>query len=284
MAFVRRLMQALVDVAHFRKRWTYQFFEKWLPRVSLRSTWRLRAAVLRDDRCEPEIVSLRFHHPVSAEIAIRVPSSDARSIDEVFYRRVYEETAEVVGDARTILDLGANVGAATIWFCNRFPSAHIVSVEPHPQTFRLLERNTRLLVSSGRCKLQQAALVDQMGPVFLSAMPDDNLYDSVKIAGDSRDGSIEVVGTTIDEVLTRSGFDTVDLMKVDVEGSERALFSGALDWLDKVRVLAIEFHDDCRAECNFDRIMRDRRFSVIDDGHTTIARNNRLCRAGSDEP
>jgi FkbM family methyltransferase len=36
------------------------------------------------------------------------------------------------GQTPLILDLGANIGASAVWFAVRYPAAHIVAFEPHP--------------------------------------------------------------------------------------------------------------------------------------------------------
>jgi hypothetical protein len=59
---------------------------------------------------------------------------------------------------------------------------------------------------------------------------------------------------------------------VDIEGAEVELFKGNLDWLLKVRAIAIEFHRDSRNVSAFDRIMADYGFSILVDGaHTVLA-------------
>ena len=56
-------------------------------------------------------------------------------------------------------------------------------------------------------------------------------------------------------ILEASGFDVVDLVKIDIEGAERAVFR-QVDWLERVRALAIEFHGSAREEIGFDALMR----------------------------
>ena len=47
------------------------------------------------------------------------------------------------------------------------------------------------------------------------------------------------------EVFNRSGFDSIDLLKVDIERSERVVFGpDARAWLPRVRNIVIELHDD----------------------------------------
>src|SRR5919109_152962 len=42
---------------------------------------------------------------------------------------------------KIILDIGSNIGASIIYFHHQFPDANIFGFEPHPDTFRILEKN-----------------------------------------------------------------------------------------------------------------------------------------------
>jgi tRNA1(Val) A37 N6-methylase TrmN6 len=45
------------------------------------------------------------------------------------------------GAGLTIVDIGANVGAFSIWASLRWPDSVVHGYEPHPQTFEILRRN-----------------------------------------------------------------------------------------------------------------------------------------------
>jgi hypothetical protein len=65
-------------------------------------------------------------------------------------------------------------------------------------------------------------------------------------------------------------------VKVDVEGAEIELFKGDLDWLNHTGAIAIEFHGNARAVCNFDNIVHQYGFAVqAEDGHTVLAVSTR---------
>ena len=60
--------------------------------------------------------------------------------------------------------------------------------------------------------------------------------------------------TTVGKLLAESGFDEIDLLKVDIEGAEKEVF-GAPDvdeWLPKVKVLTIELHDRMKRGCSYE--------------------------------
>jgi FkbM family methyltransferase len=57
-------------------------------------------------------------------------------------------------------------------------------------------------------------------------------------------------GYTVDELLDSAGAERVDILKIDIEGAEREVFSGQVDrWLGRVGVLVLETHDRLRPGC-----------------------------------
>ena len=48
--------------------------------------------------------------------------------------------------------------------------------------------------------------------------------------------------TTIPAVLDQSGWPTIDLLKIDIEGSEKDLLGRNNAWLEKVKAIVLEIH------------------------------------------
>jgi len=213
-------------------------------------------------------VLLQFKRPVPVRAEIRVFGSDLTAAGEVFRDNVYEVACRA-SSHRTIIDLGANIGLASLYFASRFPEASILCVEPVASSRALLLRNLRGVIAAGRCSVLGAAVWDIDGASLqFSAQPGEYLSTHMEPA--AGEGSIE--GLTMAQILRRSGFEVVDLLKVDIEGAEVRLFSGDLAWLDRVRSLAVEFHQNSRQASRFDAIMRQKGFRVVDEGgHTVFA-------------
>jgi len=140
-----------------------------------------------------------------------------------------------------IVDCGANVGMAALFFRLRFPGSRVVAVEPHPRAFRLLEENTG---GDARIERIEAALTEDGAPARLFAPSDDaaSLASSV-IPGLMSGEAVEVAGIRLSELLARLD-GGVDLLKLDVEGAEYGALrdchrSGALA---RVREVAVEYH------------------------------------------
>lgn len=55
---------------------------------------------------------------------------------------------------------------------------------------------------------------------------------------------------TIDDILKKSGHDQIDILKLDVEGAEKEIFSNSYEyWLPRVKVLILEIHDWIKKGC-----------------------------------
>lgn len=139
-----------------------------------------------------------------------------------------------------IVDLGANVGYASIAFANMFPRAKVVSVEADSENFRALQRNTASLQN---VTCFHAAIWPTSGRVRIDnpgAMSWSRRVAEVKRDSDD-EGSVSAI--TMSELIEQADIDRVSVLKIDINGAEVNLFSEATDWLEKVDVLIIELHD-----------------------------------------
>jgi len=132
---------------------------------------------------------------------------------------------------RRVLDLGANVGFASMLLAERYPDAEIVALEPAPDTFATMVRN---VASFGAVRPMQVA-VGTDGPVFL----DLNVPSVERHA--SRSG-VEVRGISLTTLLDDLGWQEVDLMKIDAEGAEFQVFSDPA--MSRVRAIVGEIHTE----------------------------------------
>jgi FkbM family methyltransferase len=212
--------------------------------------------------------------PVRQEIFLREVGSDMLTFNEVMIEQVYRGVVERVPDCRTMIDLGANVGLATLYFAAHYPACRFYAVEPNPDTYALLRRNLEALVAAGRCETFQGAVWGSEQELVAAADWSSDHFS--RFAGRERaDGEADGVafkGLPIDRLMEAAGFDHVDLIKADIEGAETELFRGDLGWLERVGAIAIEFHGDSRDVIRFDDVMREHGFGVVDEGgHTVLA-------------
>ena len=143
--------------------------------------------------------------------------ADAHALREVFVDRQYELDAAVAPEA--ILDLGAHVGAATLFFRLAYPEARIVSVEPDSQNYAALRRNVGDLPG---VDLVPAAVGGAPGTA--SVVRRDLSWATQVVPG--AHGAETVPVHTLNELIARAGADAErTLVKLDVEGAEWDILS-----------------------------------------------------------
>ena len=168
-------------------------------------------------------------------------SGDIFIFFEVLLDQLYE-SPDPKSPSPTIIDAGANVGIATLFFHMRFPEARIVCIEPDPDNFELLRRNVASLPG---VHVVNAALSDTSGTVGWQAGP-------AGYAGRiEHSATRKVRALTLADLLRDHGIEHVDILKVDVEGAENMVLQDAAV-LQKVDCIMLELHtphtlDDLRA-------------------------------------
>jgi FkbM family methyltransferase len=172
-------------------------------------------------------------HPLWA----RAGTSDVETFEEVFLMRQYD--LPFAGFEPThILDLGANIGYASVYFAARWPQARILAVEPATGNLGLLEKNTR---PWNRITCLQAAVWSHPSWVQVANPKDAANAFRMSEAHDAREENIPA--HTISQLIERQGCKQLDLLKMDVEGAEAEIFQNSTEWLARVKVLIIELHD-----------------------------------------
>lgn len=145
-------------------------------------------------------------------------------------------------ECRLIVDAGGYIGTAARALSRMFPEATVVSVEPSPRNFRLLEQNTADLPNVVRV---QAALVADGEDGVIKLMDRGTGHWGYSIAAqDTGAEAIDVAKVSLSSILAQyaSGSGRI-LCKMDIEGAEKDLLDKADSWLARCDVLAIELHE-----------------------------------------
>jgi FkbM family methyltransferase len=133
------------------------------------------------------------------------------------------------------VDVGAHIGWFTTLAAAKVGSAgQVIACEPYPANKALLERNVRLNGSSN-VHLVGAALGSSAGTLRIAMGPDSG---SVTAVGWAHRNEADVVMTTLDDVVDASL--AVTLLKIDVEGWEAHVLTGARQTLRHTRSVLFE--------------------------------------------
>jgi FkbM family methyltransferase len=151
--------------------------------------------------------------------------------------RAYEGAVDA-GVWPLIIDAGANIGLATVWFAQRFPRARVLAVEPDAENFRLLKMNT-------------AAFGDRVTPVHggiwheraqLSIMNPESGSAAFRVSTASG-APTGIAAYTVDDLCSMVGVDAPLIVKLDIEGSQASLFSANTGWVERTHLVCLELDD-----------------------------------------
>lgn len=257
--------------------WTVNFLRDWGPVMTVPSLLRWRDYCLRETHnrlSADRQLRLRLRPPVATDVHLREIGSDYHTFLEVMGLQVYRAVVETVPGCRTVIDLGANIGLATLYLAGHYPASRLVAVEPNPDNYRVLEANLQALIAGGRCQTIEAAVWSSERPLAPCQPGEECHYNAFAVTEQSSpaNGGAAIQGMTIERILELSGFDEVDLLKIDIEGAETELLRGDVSWLERVGAIAIEFHADSRIESGFDPIMERYGFQTRQEtSHTVLA-------------
>jgi FkbM family methyltransferase len=176
-------------------------------------------------------------------IIVRKGTSDFEVYRDIFVLKHY--SLPFKNEPGLIIDCGAYVGYSSIYFSTKFPKSKILAFEPSFSNFEVLKKNT--------AKYPNISIFNKgiwSKNTFLKIVDDKSgEYAFSVIESDSSDYDVESV--TIDEAIRISGFQTVEILKMDIEGSEYEIFSQPeISWLNNVRTFVFEFHDRIKPGCS----------------------------------
>ena len=197
--------------------------------------------LIKDERAQHIVLNMEFN---GADLSLRIDDSDIRVFKQIFVDNEYD-SLNLPETAKTIIDLGANIGLSALFFIKKFPDSHIVAVEPDAVNFSIMEKNLEKFSKS--ISFLQAAIWPTDGEVSLVEEDDDHAslgawgYRTEASNGNS---GLSVKAVTIPTIMKQYNMDFVDILKVDIEGAEYELFEKNYeDWIDKVGLIIIETHD-----------------------------------------
>lgn len=165
--------------------------------------------------------------------------SDWFSVQEVLLDEEYAVARSLLAgnDQPLVIDGGANIGAFSLYMLAKFPNALIHAYEPSEDTFAVLAANTRER-GAANWQIHRAALWKECGTVQFEMRE----YSTSRRIGSG--GSVSVPAIDLATVMAAAGTDTVDLMKIDIEGAEGEFLIGQAEQLSRVTHVLLELHPD----------------------------------------
>lgn len=158
--------------------------------------------------------------------------------DKIIIREIWEEDIYRLEDGHLnrggiVLDVGANIGTFSIYCASK--GAEVLAVEPEPSNLEVLKANIEINNMQDKISVIEYGVSDFDGEAVI-----DNSGGGSTIK-DGKDGTtISII--SFDNLLKKYQIEEVDVLKVDIEGSERELILGASrDSMNKCNYITMEF-------------------------------------------
>jgi FkbM family methyltransferase len=189
--------------------------------------------------------------------------------------------AALCKNAHAILDIGANTGIFSMIAQNNNPHATVIAVEPVPINFNVLTENIKknkfniytekIALSNTDGLAKMFMLKDRLN--YMTSVNDDRYANAPHVKGDYEVVEIEVPVKPFSYLTDKYQLDSIDLIKIDVEGHEIAVINAMLPYLKKHKpILLIEVIGDENAII-LDTLFKEMNYKYIsiDERHTSKA-------------
>lgn len=171
---------------------------------------------------------------IKYEIILRKNTSDKNAFKQIFLLNEYDLFD--FKNPKTVIDAGGNIGLFSILVKKKYPDSKIICIEPDEENYSILSKNLSFYSNIFNeykglwhkdCKLS-IVKKEEIGAWGTQVIENEN-------------GSIDAI--SIDTIFKKYSIEYIDILKIDIETSEKYLFDNNIDWLLKSRYIIIEFHD-----------------------------------------
>lgn len=205
-------------------------------------------------------------HPFS----IRNNPYDYATFEEVLLEETYD--LKTANEIKYIIDGGGNIGLTACYFASKYKNAEVITLEPDIENFKQLQKNT-VLYNNITAILSGIWNEDDL--IKITDLSAGNNAFTVEKATENDPGAIKAL--SISGIMKRQGFPHIDILKLDIEGSEKEVFEGGFEeWLPQTKIVIVELHDEMKKGCSqsvFKAINRyDFSFSI--KGENVVFKNN----------
>ena len=207
---------------------------------------------------------------------LRKNTSDIAVYHQIYYLKEYKTVVDFILNQFKlqidhIIDVGANIGCATCYFLEHFPNANVISIEPDHGNFNMLVKNTNW---SNKVQTINAAVWDKSINLRKAVnFRDGREWSSSYEIDDNQIAENAIKVVTLKEIVANAGLTGFVLLKIDVEGAEKHLFTADsdLNYLQNIHFLALEIHDEVCDRQLIESLIRENGFVIFDYNETTLA-------------
>ena len=165
-------------------------------------------------------------------------------LDNGEYDFFYSPEYSCIKNAKVIIDAGACIGIFSRMMNQLDKDALIIAIEPEKNNFNLLKENLKY---SSNIICKENGLWNKKCKLIVEHSKTGEWGFTVK----ESEENVDVEAIRVQDIIKQFKIERIDILKVDIEGAEVEVFDNNADeWLDKVKMCVIEFHERKRPGCS----------------------------------
>lgn len=194
------------------------------------------------------------------KIYVRTNSPDVKVAISSLYFKEYDSIR--CFNPKIIIDAGANIGTSSIFFAEKYPNALIIAIEPEEMNYKLLVKNTSsykniITINSALWgTIEKRTLQNRFTGHWGYTIA--NTTNSIETTNQ------EIKCITMESIIKTYTIDSIDILKMDIEGSEKNVLENSKKWIDLVKVLSVELHDRICIGCDRAFYLATKDFEVFE--------------------
>lgn len=175
-----------------------------------------------------------------------------------------------------VIDAGAGIGFSSLYLSQKFPTAEIICLEPIGEIYAQLLKNININLSEHLIPLQIALWNNDKDLEIIRGKDLDlerpfTLRETLHPTG--------IKGLKIETLLKQKNWEILDLLKIDIEGSEMPIFDDSTSsnlLLERVRFIIMNVYDEFGIRQRIYKLFADSGFELTEKGQLLIGVNTRL--------
>jgi FkbM family methyltransferase len=202
-------------------------------------------------------------------VKLEVPRRMLHTYKEIFFDDTYFKGIPDLppgGKPLRIIDVGANVGYFGFFAAMRHPGSKVLAVEPMPQNLALMRKYIAANPGQDIVPIQAGAGATSGKLTLFFDKQDAFTTSATVLSGTDQKDELTVDMVSLADLLKQQGWQAVDFLKLDCEGSEYdVLYSASDDTLKAIHRMAIETHAGSRPDQNLpalEKFLREKGFET----------------------
>lgn len=225
--------------------------------------------------------SIFFNYPINGNLIkfnLNRISSDIHVFQQIVIKQEYQALIDVIEKSKislnVMVDAGANIGLTTLFFKSFYPNVNIIALEPSENTY---ERMVTNINENGfeNISLLKKGLWSHKTKLIGNNEFRDGLDWSFRLIKPILNEEALIEVCSMSDILFEYKLTEIDFLKIDIEGAESEIFKrgNEFGWLKKVKIIAMEIHNEFNCRETIHQILIEYNFALSFSGELTIAVN-----------